>query len=126
MASHRIRFTLGSHIWFGSLDLLCTGVDHDLVPLPPSVPVHHVINMEEELIPIPLSGSAETPSDIDSITESMCSLHLHATEAQASKGFRPLGIDYPCLERQLDDLLGPHPSLEALHDLYFAFTNVMA
>jgi hypothetical protein len=56
----------------------------------------------------------------------MGSLHLHATEAQAFEGYRPLGIDYPWLERQLNDLLGPHPSPEALHGLYFAFANVMA
>jgi hypothetical protein len=34
MADHCIRFTLGSHIRFGSLDFLCMGVDHDLVLLP--------------------------------------------------------------------------------------------
>jgi hypothetical protein len=32
-----IRFALGSHIRFGSLDFLCTGVDYDLVLLSPSV-----------------------------------------------------------------------------------------
>jgi hypothetical protein len=112
MASHHTRFTLGSHIRFGSLDFLCTGVDHDLVLLPPSVPVDHVVGTEKELISLPPFRSAKPPSDVDSITESMGSLHLHATEAQASEGSRPLGIDYPWLERQLDDLLGPHPSLE--------------
>jgi hypothetical protein len=34
MADHRVRFTLGSHIQFGSLDFLCMGMDHDLVLLP--------------------------------------------------------------------------------------------
>jgi hypothetical protein len=34
MADHRVRFTLGSHIRFGSLDFLYMGVDHDLVLLP--------------------------------------------------------------------------------------------
>jgi hypothetical protein len=86
MATHRIRFTLGSHIRFGSLDFLCMGLDHDLVLLPPSVLVDHVTGTEEELIPLPPSGSVNPPSDIDSVTESMRSLHLHATEAQASEG----------------------------------------
>jgi hypothetical protein len=81
MANHHTRFTLGSHIRFGSLDFLCIGVDHDLVLLPPYVPVDRVAGMEEKLIPLPLSGSADPPSDVDSITESMGSLHLHATEA---------------------------------------------
>jgi hypothetical protein len=126
MASHRTRFTLGSHIRFGCLDFLCTAVDHDLVLLPPSVSIDHVAGTEEELIPLPPSGSADPPSDVDFVTKSMGSLHLHATEAQAFEGSRPLGIDYPWLERQLDGLLGPHPSPEALHDLYFAFANVMA
>jgi hypothetical protein len=39
MANHRVHFNLGSHVWFGSLDFLCMGVDHDLVLLPPSTPV---------------------------------------------------------------------------------------
>jgi hypothetical protein len=81
MASHRTCFTLGSHIQFGSLDFLCTGVDHDLVLLPPSVPVDHVTGMEEELIPLHPSGSADPPSDVDSVTESMGSLHEHTIEA---------------------------------------------
>jgi hypothetical protein len=34
MADHRVRFTLGSHIWFGSLDFLYIGVGNDLVLLP--------------------------------------------------------------------------------------------
>jgi hypothetical protein len=86
MASHRTRFTLGSHIWFGSLDFLCTRVDHDLVLLPPFMAVDHVAGTKEELIPLPPSGSADPPSDIDSVTESIGNLHLHATEAQAFEG----------------------------------------
>jgi hypothetical protein len=39
MANPCIRFTLGSHVWFGNLDFLCTGVDYDLVLLPPSVDI---------------------------------------------------------------------------------------
>jgi hypothetical protein len=34
MANPRIRFTLGSHVQFGILDFLYTGVDYDLVLLP--------------------------------------------------------------------------------------------
>jgi hypothetical protein len=84
-ASHCIHFTLGSHIWFGSIDFLCTGVDHDLVLLPPFVPVDYVVDTKE-LIPLPPFGSVDPPFDVDSVTETMGSLHLHATEAQASKG----------------------------------------
>jgi hypothetical protein len=39
MATLRIRFALGSHIQFDSLDLLCTGVDYDLVLLAPSIDI---------------------------------------------------------------------------------------
>jgi hypothetical protein len=99
MASHRIRFTLGSHIQFGSLDFLYTGIDHDLILLPPSMPIDPIASTEEELIPLPPSESADPPSNVDSVTESMGGLHLHTTEAQASEGFRPLGIVYPWLER---------------------------
>jgi hypothetical protein len=64
MADHRIRFTLGSHILFGSLDFLSTGVDYDLVLLPPSV-------------------------DIDAISKALSSLRLYTDEGQAPKGNRP-------------------------------------
>jgi hypothetical protein len=39
MADHHVHFTLGSHVWFGSLDFLYMGVDHDLVLVSPFVPV---------------------------------------------------------------------------------------
>jgi hypothetical protein len=61
MASHRTRFTLDSHIQFGSLDFLYTRVDHDLVLLPPSMPVDHVIGTEKELIPLPHPGQLTHP-----------------------------------------------------------------
>jgi hypothetical protein len=102
------------------------GIDHDLVLLPLSMLVDPIAGTEEELIPLPPSGSTNPPSDVDSVIESMGGLHLHTTEAQASEGSRPLGIDYPWLEHQFDDLLGLYPSLEALHDLYFVFINVIA
>jgi hypothetical protein len=54
MANPRICFTLGSHVWFGNLDFLCTGVNYDLV-LPPSV-------------------------DIDAISEALSNLYLCANE----------------------------------------------
>jgi hypothetical protein len=98
MASHHIRFTLGSHIRFGSLYFLCMGVDHDLVLLPPSILVDHVAGTEEELILLPPYGSADPPSNVYSVTKLMGSLHLHATEVQASEGSQPLGIDYLWLE----------------------------
>jgi hypothetical protein len=58
MATPRILFTLGSDVRFGSLDFLCTGVDYDLILLPPSV-------------------------DIDSISEALSNLRLCIGEGQA-------------------------------------------
>jgi hypothetical protein len=58
MANPHIRFTLGSHIRFDDLDFLCTGVDYDLVLLPPSV-------------------------DIDAIFEALSNLCLCTDEGQA-------------------------------------------
>jgi hypothetical protein len=124
MADHRICFTLGSHIQFGSLDFLCTGVDHDMILLSPSMPVDPAsplgsderirdldpVCTEEECVLPPPAGSPNSPADIDSITESMVGLCLHANEVQASKGTQPHGFDYPRLERQLDSILGPRPS----------------
>jgi hypothetical protein len=55
MANPRIRFTLGSHVWFGNLDFLCTGLDYDLVLLPSSI-------------------------DIDAISEALSNLRLCADE----------------------------------------------
>jgi hypothetical protein len=58
MATPRICFTLGSHIRFGSLDFLCTGVDYNLVLLSPFV-------------------------DIDTISEALSSLCLYTDVGQA-------------------------------------------
>jgi hypothetical protein len=58
MANPCIRFTLGSHVQFGNLDFLCTGVDYDLVLLPPSV-------------------------DIDAISEALSNLRLGTGKGQA-------------------------------------------
>jgi hypothetical protein len=124
MADHRVRFTLGSHIRFGSLDFLCMGVDHDLVLLHPSVPVDlasstgfderdgdlNPTGAKGECVPPSPAESPDSLANIDSITESMASLCLHANEAQASEGAQPHGFDYPRLEHQLDVILGPHPS----------------
>jgi hypothetical protein len=55
MAIPHICFALGSHIRFGSLDFLCTGVDYDLVLLPPFV-------------------------DIDAISEALSSIRLYINE----------------------------------------------
>jgi hypothetical protein len=76
-----------------------------------------------------LSSPAESPNsptNVDSITELMVGLCLHANEAQASRGAQPHGFDYSRLERQLDAILGPHPSKEDLHSLYFVFTSALA
>jgi hypothetical protein len=80
--------------------------DLDLVLLSPSV--------RGDLVS--LSGSDEL----------MVGLCLHANEAQASRGAQPHGFDYSRLERQLDAILGPHPSKEDLHSLYFVFTSALA
>jgi hypothetical protein len=62
----RIRFTLGLHVRFGSLDFLCTGVNYDLVLLPPSV-------------------------DIDAISEALPSLCLCTNKGQAAENDWPTG-----------------------------------
>jgi hypothetical protein len=95
MADHRIRFTLGSHIWFGSLDFLCMGVDHYLVLLPPSVSVDPVsppgfnerirdldpTGAEGECVSPTPTGSFDSAPDVDSVIESMAGLCLHGNEA---------------------------------------------
>jgi hypothetical protein len=58
MANPAICFTLGSHVRFGNLDFLYTGVDYDLVLLPPFV-------------------------DIDAISEALSNLCLGTDEGQA-------------------------------------------
>jgi hypothetical protein len=42
MAQPRIRFSLGSHVRFENLDFICTGVDYDLVLLPPDVDINAI------------------------------------------------------------------------------------
>jgi hypothetical protein len=94
MADHRVHFTLGSHIRFGSLDFLCMGVDHNMVLLPPSVTVNPVSPLGsnecvrepnlagkegECILPTP-TGSFGSPTDVESIIELMASLCLHANE----------------------------------------------
>jgi hypothetical protein len=140
MVDHHIHFTLGSHIRFGSLDFLCMGVDHDLVLLPPSMPDYPTSPLGydqrvgeldpadtewECTLPSP-ARSPNSPADVDSVIESMVGLCLHANEAQASKGTQPHGFDYPRLEHHLNAILGPHPSQEDLHCLYFIFANALA
>jgi hypothetical protein len=145
MPDHRVCFTLGSHIRFGSLYFLCMEVDHDLVLLSPSVsapsmPVdlasppgsdERVRDLdpdgteEECILPTP-TGSSDSPADVDSVTKSMASLRLHADEVQAFEGTQPHDFNYPRPERQLDAILGPRPSQEDLHHLYFVFANALA
>jgi hypothetical protein len=60
MANPHNGFTLGSHVWFGNQDFICTRVDYDLVLLPPSI-------------------------DIDAIFEAPSSLCLGRDEGQAPK-----------------------------------------
>jgi hypothetical protein len=107
MADHRLGFTLGSHIRFGSLDFLYMGVDHDLVPLPPSMSVDlmSLSGSDErvrDLDPTDTKGECTSPSPIESlgspanigsIFESMIGLCLHANEAQAFGGVQPHGFD---------------------------------
>jgi hypothetical protein len=131
MADHRVRFTLGSHIRFGSLDFLYMGVDHDLVLLPPSVLVDHVslpgsderardldpTDAEGECAPPSPAESLGSPANVDSISELMVGLCLYADEARVSGGLQPLGFNHLRLERQPDAILGPRPSQEDLHRL---------
>jgi hypothetical protein len=56
----------------------------------------------------------------------MASLCLHGNEAQAFEGIQPHDFNYSRLERQLDAILGPHPSQEDIHRLYFIFINALA
>jgi hypothetical protein len=84
------------------------GVDHDLVQLPPFVPIDHAsllgsdervgdldpIGVEGESTPPPPAESLGTPTNVDSIFKSMVGLCLHSNEARASGGrsapwFRP-------------------------------------
>jgi hypothetical protein len=60
MANPRIRFNLGSHVRFGNLDFICTGVDYELVLLPPNI-------------------------DINAISEALSNLHLGTNEGQAPR-----------------------------------------
>jgi hypothetical protein len=115
-------------------------VDHNLVLLPPSVPVDPVSppgskEHVEKLDPVGTEGecalpspaeSFDSPADVNSITESIVGLCLHANEAHASESTQPHGFDYPRLERQLDAILGPCLSQEDLHRLYFVFANALA
>jgi hypothetical protein len=85
MADHGVCFTLCSHIRFGSLDFLYMGVDHNLVPLPPSVPVDLAslpgsnkrvrdldpTGTEGECALPSLVESLGSPTNVDSIFESM-------------------------------------------------------
>jgi hypothetical protein len=100
MANHHAQFTLGSHIRFGSLDFLCMGVDHDLVLVPRSVPIDPMTpsgfdkrvrdrdptSTEGECVRPSPTESPDSPADVDSITESMAGLCLHAREAQTFRG----------------------------------------
>jgi hypothetical protein len=108
MADHRICFTLGSYIWFGSLDFLCTGVDHDLILLPPSMLVHPAsppgsdervgdldpAGTEGEYVPPTPTKSSDSPADIDSVTKLIAGLRLHANEAHASVDTQPYNFNY--------------------------------
>jgi hypothetical protein len=100
MADHHIRFTLGSHIRFGSLDFLCMGVDHGLDPT----------GVEGDCVLPSPAESLSSPTNVDSISESMVGFCLHANKAQASGSIQPHGFDYLRLEHQLDAILGPRPS----------------
>jgi hypothetical protein len=116
MANPRIRFTPGFHIRFWSLDFFCTRVDHDLVQLPPSTSIHHafllgldervegldLIDMEgESALSIEPSG---TLLNVNSISESMGGLCLHANEARAFRGLQLHRSDHPGPKRQHDTI----------------------
>jgi hypothetical protein len=89
------------------------GVDDDLVLLPPSMSADLVsplgfdervgdldpTGMEGECILPSPAESPDSPADVDSITESIAGLCLHADEAQTSEGTQPHNFNYPRLER---------------------------
>jgi hypothetical protein len=79
----------------------------------------------ECVLPSP-AKSPDSLANVDSIAESMAGLCLHANEAQAFRGTQPHNFDYPRLKRQLDAILGPHPTQEDLHRLYFIFANAFS
>jgi hypothetical protein len=78
-------------------------VDHDLVLLPASVSIDHAsfLGSDEhvgDLDPTGVEGKCVSPSsveslgsptNVDSISESMAGLCLHANEAQAPRGAQP-------------------------------------
>jgi hypothetical protein len=66
MAQPRIRITLGSHVRFGNIDFICTGVDYDLVLLPPDV-------------------------NVDAISKALSSLRLVTDEGQVLESDHPGG-----------------------------------
>jgi hypothetical protein len=72
------------------------------------------------------TGSFDSPPDVDSVIKSMASLCLHGNEAQAFEGIQPHDFNYSRLEHQLDAILGPLPSQEDIHRLYFIFINALA
>jgi hypothetical protein len=90
------------------------GVDHDLVPLPPSVLVDLAsllgsdkrvkdlgpTDVEEECASPSLVESLGSPTNVDSISESMDGLCLHANEARALGAFSPM----------VSTILGPRSS----------------
>jgi hypothetical protein len=115
------------------------GVDHDLVPLPPSVLVDHVSlpGSDERVKDLDSTGAEEcaspspaeshgSPANINSISESMVGLRLHANEARAFRGVQSHGFNHPRLEHQLDTIVGPRPSLEDLHRLRSISSNALS
>jgi hypothetical protein len=82
------------------------GVDHDLVLLPPSMPVYPTsplgydqrvgeldpAGIEWECTLPSLARSPNSPTDVDSVTESMVGLYLHANEARASRALSPMAL----------------------------------
>jgi hypothetical protein len=63
MDNPRIRFDLGSYVWFGNLNFICIVVDYDLVLLSPDV-------------------------DVDAILEALSNLCLGMGEGQAPESDR--------------------------------------
>lgn len=106
-----------------------------MILLPPTVLDGSIERSASAVETLPTAVEAQDSQDaktltagdeIISIASSLNYFHLSAVEASGSEGSRPLVVDYPWLVRQLDALLGPYPNPEALHDVYFGFTNVIS
>ena len=106
MTSHGVSWVPGAHMRFGNVDFIVT--------------------LEGELAQVPAAVQPLHSAGLDTITEALEELQLHAPEARTLGSHQLLGFDYRRLERQLGAFLGPRLSREDLCHLTFSFANIMA